>query len=444
MEIDQATYKPIIDSNLTIVGGKLEQLANGLWPRVLSAAPKRVYYPSALKEVYSIIIANLASAKLAGYDEIVLPMSSKAFDRASRYKPDVWTDTNVRTVVGMLEASGIIDKHRGTGEAMSVEDTYGNVRIIRKATTVSFTGFMSARVDGDLVSSIDYRKGAEVILLRSGKRKKGRIKEGDLCNYDDTPMTKRFAKEVRAVNRHMRNREINHSGGAIVPLHKRLMYRVFCDGTFEHGGRLFGHWCQNINKLERQYVTIDGEPVCDLDYGSMHIALLHHLDGTVFDVTSDPFNIPGWEQYRTAMKKVAYALLNASKPINHFPADIKNEFPNGTRFKDVKEVIFDHIPIVKKHAFTRVGLKLQRKESDILIKALLILVEKDVGFVPFHDGILGPVSAKETIRGAMHEAYVAITGQQPVIKEKPIPVSSDVPSFHGISFVQQGATHASL
>jgi hypothetical protein len=289
--------------------------------------------------------------------------------------------------------------------------------------------FISRLVGSSPFSNIDYRQGAEVILLRKGKRKKGRIKADDLCNYEDTPMTRRFANDVRTINSHLRNREISYSGEAIVPLHKRLMYRIFCDGTFEHGGRLFGHWCQNINKLERQYVTIDGERVCDLDYGSMHIALLHHLDGTTFDTTSDPFKIPGWEQYRDAIKKVSYALLNASSQLNHFPDDIKNDFPNGTRFKDVRETIFEHIPIVKEHAFTRVGLKLQRKESDILVIALLALVEKNVGFVPFHDGILVPISANEITRQAMQEAYTAITGQQPVIKEKPIPMSPEVASF---------------
>jgi hypothetical protein len=121
--------------------------------------------------------------------------------------------------------------------------------------------------------------------------------------------------------------------------------------------------------------------------------------------------------------------LNASSQLNHFPDDIKNDFPNGTRFKDVRETIFEHIPIVKEHAFTRVGLKLQRKESDILVIALLALVEKNVGFVPFHDGILVPISANEITRQAMQEAYTAITGQQPVIKEKPIPMSPEVASF---------------
>jgi hypothetical protein len=141
MEINRSTYKPIVESNLTIVDGKLKLLADGLWQCVLSAAPKRVYYPAALKEVYMIILANLATARLAGCDELVFPMNSKFFTRASRYKPDVWTDTNVRTATEMLVTVGIINKHRGTGEVMSVEDTYGNVRLIRKATTISLTGF---------------------------------------------------------------------------------------------------------------------------------------------------------------------------------------------------------------------------------------------------------------------------------------------------------------
>jgi hypothetical protein len=61
----------------------------------------------------------------------------------------------------------------------------------------------------------------------------------------------------------------------------------------------------------------------------------------------------------------------------------------------------------------------------ILIAVLLELIERGIGFIPMHDGIMVPESKKELTRRLMLKHYRAITGQGIKIKEKTIRKPSD-------------------
>jgi hypothetical protein len=184
----------------------------------------------------------------------------------------------------------------------------------------------------------------------------------------------------------------------------------------------------NLPKGERHYLSIDGEPLADLDFGSCFVALLHVYDGTEFDPDGpDPFLIEGYEELRDIIKQCAYSILNASRRIKNYPEDIpqKDGSRPSLRWSEMERLIFLHIPLFQQYAYTAVGLTLMRKESDILIAVLLDLIERGLGFVPMHDRIMVPESKKEVARHLMLKHYRAITGQGIQIKEKTIRKPSD-------------------
>jgi hypothetical protein len=204
--------------------------------------------------------------------------------------------------------------------------------------------------------------------------------------------------------------------------------RIFNNGDWNQGGRLYGYWPMNLSKGERHYLSIDGEPLADLDFGSCFVALLHVHDGTGFDPDApDPFLIKGYEEYRDTIKECAYAILNALHRIKNYPEGIGQE--DGSRppmrWTDMEEVIFAHVPLFEQYRYTGLGLRLMRLESDILIAVLLDLIERGIGFVPMHDGTMVPESKKEVTRHLMLKHYRAITGQGIQIKEKTIRKPSD-------------------
>lgn len=72
--------------------------------------------------------------------------------------------------------------------------------------------------------------------------------------------------------------------------------RIFHDGSYEAGGRLYGAWTMLDNEDDQRLLcTIDGEPVCELDIRASQPTLLSCLVGvrlnpdTDFDSWSDPY-----------------------------------------------------------------------------------------------------------------------------------------------------------
>jgi hypothetical protein len=91
---------------------------------------------------------------------------------------------------------------------------------------------------------------------------------------------------------------------------RRAYGRVFNE-SFVEGGRWYGPWWQNLPKVIRSGLTIDREPVIELDYKCCHLRLLGALNGKRIDVSnSDPFALPDWPR---AEAKLAFNVLQNCK-----------------------------------------------------------------------------------------------------------------------------------
>src|SRR5690606_5190897 len=72
------------------------------------------------------------------------------------------------------------------------------------------------------------------------------------------------------------------------------MHRCFVGGSLEKGGRFY-HQLQGLPKeVRRQYLLIDGQPACELDYRATFPALLYAREGV--ELTRDPYVIKGWDR----------------------------------------------------------------------------------------------------------------------------------------------------
>lgn len=72
-----------------------------------------------------------------------------------------------------------------------------------------------------------------------------------------------------------------------------FLYRVFNEGRWDRGGRFYGGWWQGLRKADRARITIDGEPVVELDFKAMHARLAYHLSGLELPLEVDPYAVPG-------------------------------------------------------------------------------------------------------------------------------------------------------
>ena len=88
----------------------------------------------------------------------------------------------------------------------------------------------------------------------------------------------------------------------------RMVRRIFNDGTFLHGGRMYAFW-QNIPRQLRKYLLINGSPVAELDYSACQIRLLYHAMLKQDYKGGCPYSLPGVS--RDLAKKAAIITLNA-------------------------------------------------------------------------------------------------------------------------------------
>lgn len=230
--------------------------------------------------------------------------------------------------------------------------------------------------------------------------------------------------------------------------------RVFTVNT-NLGGRIYGAF-QNIPAVDRGRILIDGERTVELDFKAIHFNILYAEEGLPF--MGEPYQAEGYS--REAVKAVclhlantdnlaglkacitksgnpevrqtqrdheaamdAYKLirslgLKADKPAE--PPQLEGfiqGIPAGTIGEDLLNAILKtHSAIAHRFGGDDIGLRLQRKDSDIITAAIDRL--QDVPVLPVHDSIRCKVSDAGLVEEAMTRACVGVIGQPIKIERK--------------------------
>lgn len=105
-------------------------------------------------------------------------------------------------------------------------------------------------------------------------------------------------------------------------------------------------------------------------------------------------------------------MLFANGPLGNWPKGVREHFPEGTKLRDVFEMLQrKHAPIA--HLFgTGLGYQLMKAESDILIRVVSHLFKQRITALPLHDAVLVARSHAETARKAMQDEFTLRTGSR--------------------------------
>lgn len=217
----------------------------------------------------------------------------------------------------------------------------------------------------------------------------------------------RMNKKVSAINEGLVSIDARHDCG---PQLAAPITRIF-NLDFERGGRLYaqGTSWQNLRKAVRQAVKIGDEPVVELDYATLHPAMLYAEVGSPLPV--DCYALKGWE--RQLVKRAFLILINASSvhkarlAIAHCPEmellDLNEQEAKEHAARLIADIKKAHSPIAG--AFhSDAGARLMRKDSEMAQQVLLTLHAKGVVALPMHDSFLVPSSQRFELEEAMHEA----------------------------------------
>jgi hypothetical protein len=280
--------------------------------------------------------------------------------------------------------------------------------------------------------------GDEIVLRAEKSPGEGR---GATINYADDGETRRMRAEMREINAHLRYADITllptpgRDGQFAANVDKRKLRRIFSNGSFASGGRLYGgFWLEDLKSDERMAcIQIDRQPVVELDFAQCALRILYGLVEAV-PPSGDLYAVPSLAQAQrediktmvSALTFVGDARLHELAPLArkicpHINAPIDSDREGMADAAALREAINRlktyHARIA---AFlpSEVGYQVQRIESDILVELLLTLNANGITVLPVHDSLVVRHDRANEAQAVMERVFERHTGVPAVVRSK--------------------------
>lgn len=253
----------------------------------------------------------------------------------------------------------------------------------------------------------------------------------DLCRWNEAAHISELSLEVSVPIQSKIVRQFNANLASWrepklkqLELFDSTLVRIFNEGSFDRGGRMYGGWWQSIPASFRSAIMIDGEETIELDYSGMSVRMLYHLYGIEYG--DDPYALPELENYaleqglpanhfRPAIKQYFAAMLNGDAETHFEKVRLSRSFEPKFRRHEIQSMIErKHHPIASE--FQRgIGLWLQRLDSDIALDVMTGLLASGVLALPVHDSFIVKKRFESELKAEMIRAYQSKMGFSPII-----------------------------
>ena len=198
------------------------------------------------------IICDVIVRHIANPDDRIR-VSLRHGDRAprSRYEPFSFGQT-LRHILEIMQAAEMdfLETEWG-GRFREVRDDGEEVRV-RRQTTIKPGETLLRWIAEIRLTQADFERleDEEVIILKAGKEWHGDA--GNWIEYNDTGQTDRFRSELQIINPWIEASDISYEGLQNVDTTRRRLRRFFSNERFDHNGRLFGGFWQQLSGFERR------------------------------------------------------------------------------------------------------------------------------------------------------------------------------------------------
>jgi hypothetical protein len=264
----------------------------------------------------------------------------------------------------------------------------------------------------------------EVLILKGTKDRSTR--EAELIDYKDTALTRKRRRQVQTINRHLLSAPVVIAcagpligvteDGRPIDLARRTVRRIFNNGSWLQGGRLYDAFWETMPRDDRfrllRIATAahpQGERIANVDHAQL-FPRLAYLQRGLTPPEGDLYDIDGKGLHREGYKRLINALLLSNTMPRNWPGGMREEFPHGARLQDVIDAIKEwHAPIANLFG-TGAGFRLMLIESEMLIDTLLTLYAQGVTALPLHDSVLVAASDAPLAECAMHASFERSTG----------------------------------
>ena len=246
----------------------------------------------------------------------------------------------------------------------------------------------------------------EIIVVRDHDRHN--------IDYAETEETRQMRAQLVEINEAIASVSIvyggieGNEGGVLVFPDRTLtikhsLHRVFNEGDFAKGGRLYGATWQNIPKACRADIVIDGEPTIEHDHRSLHARLLYAVAGQRLDF--DPYDVPGCD--RELAKTAFLTLVNARNELSALRS-IAGEIRGPGAFAKARaliQAVKDRNPAVSHLFGSCIGLRLQRIDSEMAETVQRDLLRCGVAALPVHDLHIVQFRHGDLLEETMHRTF---------------------------------------
>jgi hypothetical protein len=227
-----------------------------------------------------------------------------------------------------------------------------------------------------------------------------------------------------------------------------FIHRTFSDSTFEKGGRIYGGWWERCASIHRQHIYINGNPTVEVDYNSIHPAILYHMEGLSFSEISggrdfydinvpELDNVPDYElgNYtreqladfkRFLVKKLTLFALNVEdvkslwsatrksitaedknpeSPVKRPPPDILEKITDSFLAAILLTIRQKHKPIAH-HFLSGIASRLQLIDSNITSNLIEHFTALKVPILTIHDSYIIEKKWGQTLINAMQSCWM--------------------------------------
>ena len=361
-----------------------------------------------------MLVANLAYSVLHLEGQpLGITRSKRVLCQTSRYRAPVMSKT-LPKVLDLLEALGLLKQSLG--------DSYMVDSRCRKQTTIRPTAkFITLIFDHHVgVSDIGRRFSGETIILKSTKDRSGKSTR---VEYADTPTTHTMRSTMCLINAHLATANIDFLPDPdldYVDTSKRNLVRIFNDGQFDLGGRMYWAFWMELKKSQRMNgLRINSNEVISLDFGQMAPRVFYSKAGADIQF-EDAYSLPGWDPcWRPAIKTVLSAMVCSKSELTKRPKGLGKVWPSKkVAFKTLVNALKSHHAPINQFFGTGAGLMYQFEESNLVIQILLELNRRGVTALPVHDCLIVEQQYEEVARQVMRDTTMKAFGFDPVISRE--------------------------
>ena len=338
---------------------------------------------------------------------------------------DTWTPTSrynalhiphkINTVIDYLVELKLLDFIGGSNDRI-YGGRFSHTSRIRPTTELhklfikcSATEFDFHQHEAETIILNDFDTDAEGNIIKTkGRRSKKKVITKE---YNDTKSTKQMRETVEEYNAFLHNVYIDISSlkepyilrhkkdgktqRVSINQSKKFVRRVFSRGQWKYNGRFYGGFWQSVGANYRKDIRIDDFPVVEVDYKSLHPAILAAAKGV--DFNKDCYNLgeviiprlTATEQ-RAAVKLLVLTAINASERDQAFRAhrDSSDITLKNIELSKLLDAFIGNNSYLESELLSDKGIELMYIDSQITELIIQSFLNRDKPILSVHDSYI--------------------------------------------------------